>query len=156
MVLASDKDWHSAVLDCEGQVDNEICFDAQSSFLNGPTDKSFDEVGNYRFTSNKNQLFIFDAETFNDHGIDNVMQSFVSWNNATTKSDELEHELLKPLFNWMPSCITKKTFQLSTQHAKTLASYVMKKTHRSPFPTLNVKRRSEPVATETVFVMHLQ
>ena len=45
----------------------------------------------------------------------------------------------------------KKTFQLSTKHARTPASSVIKKTYRSPFAALNVKRRSEPVETDTVY-----
>ena len=58
---------------------------------------------------------------------------------------------MQPLFNWMPLDIIKKTFQLFTQHARTPAYYLMKKTYRSPFTTLNVKRRSEPVATDTIY-----
>ena len=45
----------------------------------------------------------------------------------------------------MPLDITKKTFQLSTQNARTPASFVMNKTHSSPFPALNVKCISEAV-----------
>ena len=44
-ILTSDKDCNPTVLDCEGQVDNELWFDMQSSFLDCPNDKSFNEVG---------------------------------------------------------------------------------------------------------------
>ena len=47
----------------------------------------------------------------------------------------------------MPLEIIKKIFQLSTQCARTTASSVTNKMHRSLFPVLNVKCRSEPVAT---------
>ena len=47
--------------------------------------------------------------------------------------------------------LIKKTFQHSTQYACTPASSILKKTYRSPFPALNVKRRSEPVSTDTVY-----
>ena len=99
VILMSDKDWDPTVLDCEGQVDNEMWFDAQSSFLDGPNDKSFDEVGDYRFRSNNHQLFFFDAETFKDHDLDEVIRNFISINNVTTKYNEPECELLKPVFN---------------------------------------------------------
>ena len=46
VIIMSDKDWNPTVLDCEGEVDNETCFDVQSSFLDSPNDKSFDEVDN--------------------------------------------------------------------------------------------------------------
>ena len=46
VTIESDKDWDPAVLDCEGQVDNETWFDSKSLFPDSPNDKSFDEVGN--------------------------------------------------------------------------------------------------------------
>ena len=42
-------------------------------------------------------------------------------------------------------------FQLSIQHGRTPPSSMMNKTHRSPFPALNVKRRSKHAATDTVY-----
>ncbi len=80
-------------------VDNEICFDAQSSFPDGPHNKLFDEVGAYSFRSNNDQLFFFDAETFDDHNLDDVIHSLIFCNNVTTKSNDPEYELLKPVFN---------------------------------------------------------
>ena len=41
VILTSDKDYDPTVLDCEGQVDNETHFDAQSSFPDAHNDKSF-------------------------------------------------------------------------------------------------------------------
>ena len=151
VILTSDKECYPTVLGCEGQVYNELWFDAQSSFLDYPDDKTFNEVGYYRFRSNNHQLFFFDAESFKDHNIDDVIQSFISCNKVTTKSNHPEHELIQPLFNWKPLDLIKKIFQLSTQHARTPESSVMNKTCHSPFTALNVKRRSEPVATYTFY-----
>ena len=47
VIHTSDKFWDPIVLDCEGQVDNELWFDAQSSFSDGPDDKTFNKVGDY-------------------------------------------------------------------------------------------------------------
>ena len=85
VILVSGVEWNHAVLDCECQFDNEEWFDAQSSFLDGPTDKSFDEVGNYRFRSNDHQSFFFCAETYD---LDEVVQTFIDCNNVKTKSNE--------------------------------------------------------------------
>ena len=41
VIVISDVDWYPTVLECEGQVDNEKWFDAQSSFSDGPTNKHF-------------------------------------------------------------------------------------------------------------------
>ena len=47
--------------------------------------------------------------------------------------------------------IVKKTFQNTTQYARTSISAILKKHYKSPFPAFNVKRRSEPVATDSVY-----
>ena len=61
-ILTSDKNWDPTSLDYEGKIDNEIWFDAQSSFQNVPDNKNFNEVGNYRHRSNLNQTRFFDAK----------------------------------------------------------------------------------------------
>jgi len=62
-----------------------------------------------------------------------------------------DFDQLRPLFGWLPVDIIKKTFKRTTQYARTTISTVMKKHYRSPFPALNVFRRDEPVATDTVY-----
>ena len=79
------------------------------------------------------------------------MQTFVEYDNITTKTNEPKYKLMRPLLNWLPLDIIKKTFQLSTQYARTPVSAAMKQTYRSLFPALNAKRCSEPVATDEVF-----
>ena len=39
VILKSDKGWEPTVFNCEGQVDNETCFYAQSSLPDDPNDK---------------------------------------------------------------------------------------------------------------------
>ena len=58
---------------------------------------------------------------------------------------------MRPYFSWLPTDIVKKTFQLNTKHACTLIDTILKKHYKSPFPALNVSRRNEPVATDTVY-----
>ena len=41
--------------------------------------------------------------------------------------------------------------EFSTQCTRTSASTILKKTFKSLFPALNVKRRFEPVATNTIY-----
>ena len=60
-------------------------------------------------------------------------------------------ELLRPLFGWAPADTIKKTFAVTTQYARGRVSDTLKQHWRSRFPACNVKRRNEPVATDTVF-----
>ena len=82
------------MLDCEGQLDDELWFDVQSSLIDRSDDEIFYEVSVYRFRRNCRQLFFFDAESFKDHNLDGVFQSFNICNRATTKTNDPEHELL--------------------------------------------------------------
>ena len=50
----------------------------------------------------------------------------------------------------LPINLIKNNFELSTQHAITPASSLLKKTYHSTFPAFNAKRRSQPVATDTL------
>ena len=49
------------------------------------------------------------------------------------------------------SKVIKKKFDLTTQFYRTPASTILKKNFKSPFPAFNVKRRHEPVATDTIY-----
>ena len=65
VILTSDADWDPASLDCEGEITNDIWFNAQSSFFEGPQDKNFDEVGAYRHRDSQEMLY-FDANAYAD------------------------------------------------------------------------------------------
>jgi hypothetical protein len=62
-----------------------------------------------------------------------------------------DYEKLRPLFGWMNAKTVKKTFENTTQHARMPHATILKKHYKSPYPALNVRRRDEPVATDTVF-----
>ena len=58
---------------------------------------------------------------------------------------------LRPYFLNVPAHVVQHTLDATTQYARNIeAGPEMYKTHRSPFPALNVRRRNEPVATDTV------
>ena len=62
-----------------------------------------------------------------------------------------DYEKFRPLFGWLPTATIKRTFEITTQYARMPMSTVLKKRYKSPNPALNVHRRDEPVATDTVF-----
>ena len=99
IILSSDKDWDLTLLDCEGQLYDELWFYTQSLFPDGLDDKMLNEVGDYIFRSSKHQIFFSDAELFEDNNLDDVTQSFITCNNAATKTNEIEYDSLQPLFN---------------------------------------------------------
>jgi hypothetical protein len=59
---------------------------------------------------------------------------------------------LRPYFGWAPSNIIQKTLGNTTQYARYVRQDdVLKKHFKARFPALNVHRRNEEVATDTVF-----
>ena len=58
---------------------------------------------------------------------------------------------MRPLFGWVNSDIVKQTIDQTTQWKVALDSFPMKRHLKSRNPALNVLRRHEPVATDTIF-----
>ena len=63
----------------------------------------------------------------------------------------IDCESLRPNFAWFPSNVIKDTFAVTTQYGRNTYRLPFRKHYRSRFPALNVHRRHEAVATDTVF-----
>jgi hypothetical protein len=62
-----------------------------------------------------------------------------------------DYSVLHPFFAWLPVETVKRTFAVTTQHARLSASTLLKKHFKSPFPAFNIRRRHEDVATDFVY-----
>ena len=62
-----------------------------------------------------------------------------------------DYDALRPFFAWFPVDTIKRTFEVTTQHARISGSTLLKKHFKSPFPALNVPRRNEQDATDFVY-----
>ena len=70
---------------------------------------------------------------------------------VSVNTKEPDYEKQCPLFAWLPTEVIKRTYELTTQYARIPMSTILRKRYLSPNPALNVHRRNEPVATDTVF-----
>ena len=62
------------------------------------------------------------------------------------------YEKFRPYFGWVNVDTVQKTMEQSTQRGVSLPNtFLMKKHLKSRNPVLNIPRRHEPVATDTVF-----
>ena len=69
-----------------------------------------------------------------------------------TKKKKVNYESLRPYFLHVPAEKVRQTFKNTTQHAANVVSgHNLFQTTKSPNPALNVPRRNEPVATDSVF-----
>ena len=63
----------------------------------------------------------------------------------------IDFDKLRPYFGWVNTDTIKRTFEKTTQWAVATTRFPMRKHIKSRFPALNITRRSEPVATDTIF-----
>jgi hypothetical protein len=61
-----------------------------------------------------------------------------------------DYDALRPRFAWLPTDIIKKTFDITTQYAWMPLNTILCKHFKSPNPVVNVRRRDEPMATDTI------
>jgi hypothetical protein len=61
-----------------------------------------------------------------------------------------DYDALRPHFAWLPTDIIKKTFDVTTQYARMPLNTVLQKCFKSPNAAVNIRRRDEPMATDTI------
>ncbi len=70
----------------------------------------------------------------------------------TLKAKRIDYKKLRPYFLMVPDEKIRRTFDATTQFATNVMSGAhIKQTIKSPYPMMNVLRRNEPVATDTVY-----
>ena len=145
--------------------DIEDWYDAITELTEDPDTNLFDEFGNYRKRTvvqstaiRDTPMSYFDAIDYEglDGGttIDDLVDQAVYQahvHGREVKAREPDYDALRPLFGWLPTDIVKRTFEKTTQYARIPMSTILKKHYKSPNPALNVHRRDEPVATDTVY-----
>ena len=68
------------------------------------------------------------------------------------KPKDIKYEEMRPYFLNIPTQVVKHTYEHTTQYAtRPYPGPNMYLTRKSPFPALNVRRRNEDVATDTVY-----
>jgi hypothetical protein len=140
VVLTSDVDWDPSVLD------NEI--DLATSWYDGIHDlpqppyvePRFDHTGQYLHR----HISLCD---YRDDAIARIMQC---QQHHVTRNVH-DYEALRPCFGWVSADTVRKTIMATTQHAREVYHAPLRKHFKSRFPALNVHRRNEPVATDTIW-----
>ena len=157
VVFTADTDWNPTIVDNE--VDLEEWLDARIEDddipgFNEYGDQKFDDQGFYRQV-NASQLYsqnyFFDAE---ESTVDNAVASIEHQyrvNNQEVTAKNPNFETLRPFFAWATVDAIKRTFDCTTRWARSVEHRPFRKHFKSRFPALNVHRRREPVATDTVY-----
>jgi hypothetical protein len=160
--MTSDVDWDPS------KFDNDITnLDAFHDPANDSHEEHhFDQHGVYRHRTVATHLTCVEEEFYNaceyldfddqvDDLLDAVILEAVSGTYGMHSSEvckiDPNYELLWALFRWAPADTIKRTFSVTTPYARGRISDTLKQHWRSRFPACNVKRRNEPVATDSMF-----
>ena len=148
VILTADAEWNPSVLDCE-QEDDEEWFNAMEDLPTLTADPLFDEFGDYRHIHEVTEAIMSDSIIENSV-ITDLPSVFQTYSNEI-KPRDIDYNSYLSKFAWMPVDIVQKTFENTTQFYRMPMNTHLKKRYKSPFPACNVHRRSEPVATDTVY-----
>ena len=71
------------------------------------------------------------------------------------KATTIDYTNLRPYFGWVNAATIQKTFENTTQWATTPTRFPMREHFKSRFPALNIPRRNEAIATDTLYSLTL-
>jgi len=178
VVLTGDANWDPSVLDANLD-DEEAWFDAITDLPQSKLPSVFDKFGDYNkrvIMQTHDVLYDWDTsqhiidacvmvhtyhtQTFDPSCIpasdteepksDILATTYVSHTHEINKQAP-DYQALMPMFGWLPVDVIQQTFAVTTQYAHLPMTTLLKKWYKSPFPTLNVHRRDEPVAMDTIY-----
>jgi hypothetical protein len=154
VLFTSDSEWDPTVLDYDLDED-EQWFDALSDIPEGTDNKLFDEYGDYRHCTIVNHAVTLEHQMETNIDLENYViptEHFLleAYERKITPT-EPDYEALRPNFAWQSTDTIKKTFKATTQYAHIPMSTHLRKHYKSPNPAMNVHRRDEDIATDTVF-----
>jgi Reverse transcriptase (RNA-dependent DNA polymerase) len=130
VILTSDADWDPSIMDNKIDTTNSDWIEK---------DDMMDYLINRMKTITDNL-----SETYDDNV--NMAKTHM----VEKEQDDIEQ--LRPYFGWSPSLVVKKTLENTTQFGRSIHLYDnMRKHYKSRYPAMNVSRRNEPVATDTIY-----
>ena len=140
--LTSPHEWDPSVLDYEHSSELGTPSWHPNPTINSSFDPNFDELGHYTQRAiSQLQSLIQDPIPTPDLHI----------NSHDVTPAKLDYEKLRPYFGWVNADVVQKTIEQTTQWGTVVHNVPMRKHLKSRNPVLNVPRRQEAVATDTVY-----
>ena len=152
VVLTSDKIWDPTCLDYKHGPNWADTIENKKSGVG--TGAPFDEFGNYIYTdrpgADEFEEDFLELQHLNDP-MPNTMRPIHIYRTQVKLRPE-QYEELRPHFLFANKEVVEKTIGATTDFGRTpKMNGPMYYTHKSPFPAMNVRRRNEAVATDTIF-----
>ena len=144
VVLTSDCEWDPSFADYDA-CDDQDFLDGIPDLPNGFKFDEIDQCG----------VFICNEVCVNFHETDTEpIKDELEVNEVETTPSEVDYNEYSKYFLNKSAEVIKKTFECTTQYARSgfvNAAGRIYNTYKSPFPAMNVRRRNEAVATDTIF-----
>ena len=133
VILTGPHEWDPSVLDYTHPTTSGDPTWAPDPSLRGAHDTSIDEFGNFKGR------------------VQHTLISTLAQHKHAIPPQPIDFDKLRPYFGWVNKHTIEKTFHKPTQRAVASTRYPMRKHLKSRFPGFNIPRRSEEVATDTIF-----
>jgi len=178
IILTGDTDWDPSILDLDLD-EQEAWFDAITDLPPDKPPSAFDEFGDYNkrvVMQSHDVLYSWDTfqhiidacvmvHTYQAQSLDpshpsapdpedsalDILPTLYESHVHEINKHAPDYQALLPMFGWLPADVIKQTFEMTTQYARLPMNTLLKKQYKSLFPTLNVHRRHEPVAMDTIY-----
>ena len=138
VLLTGPHEWDPSVLDYTHPTTSGDPTWAPDPSQHGAHDPRLDEFGNLKGRVHHTLTHSPGISKFSQH-------------KHAVKTQPIDFEILRPYFGWVNQHTIEKTFNKTTQWAVASTRYPMRKHFKSRFPAFNIPRRSEEVATDTIF-----
>ena len=160
VILTSDEDWDPTILDNEIDLTNIAQELDNLPPANVYGDIRFDPMGNYRGiyisqckssflpSNGENSSFRLKSEDLEDF-ITACLTSVRRVYRLDWSSKPPDTSALRPYMCWQPPDVIEHTSRNTTHWGRHLPQSKYRKTYKSIFPTANVRRRNEAVATDS-------
>ena len=112
-----------------------------------------EEAADY-LASEKMQISIFDEEIKEQEAQDeqsDEKRTKEAENARKVKKKDFDWNALRPCFAYIPTEVLKRTFDCTSQFARNIVRLPFRIHLKTRFPAANVQRRTEPVATDTIW-----
>ena len=113
-------------------------------------DPNFDPQGLYTKRAINTLSSLADVHKISPMAMPSSKSSIQAWQHQI-KSETPDLDKYRPYFGWVNADTIKKTFKHTTQWGASVGTFPMKRYLKSRNPALNVPRRHEAVATDTVY-----
>jgi len=164
VILTSDDDWDPQALDHVYDITTNEWHDSVAYHDDYPHSNKFDAYGEYLFRTCSKAAMSYNYPDDHISNLDTCIHdahlgsSYDACSHITYQHfshqvhpQKPNYAALSPYLGYISSSLVEQTFKVTSQYGKTTTSTLLKRHFKSPFPALNVLRRNESVATDTVY-----